>query len=70
MASQTLAELEACPISSKRQQPSLMRAGRCDFFAGADYRTSSALFKRTCLLLDGMIADIKIAEEKWGQELG
>ena len=46
----------------------LMRAGRCDFFAGADYRLGSPLFKRTCLLIDSMIADIRIAEEMWGLE--
>ena len=43
----------------------LMRAGRCDFFASADYRANSSLFKRTCLLIDRMVADIRIAEEMW-----
>ena len=43
----------------------LQRAGRCDFYANADYRTSSPLFKRTCLLIDRMVADIRIAEEMW-----
>ena len=46
----------------------LMRAGRCDFFADADYRVGSPLYKRTCLLIDRMIADIKIAEEMWSLE--
>jgi haloacid dehalogenase-like hydrolase len=46
----------------------LFRAGRCDFFANADYRTTSALFKQTCLLIDRMVADIRIAEEMWGLE--
>ena len=46
----------------------LLRAGRCDFFAGADYRQSSALFKRTCLLIDRMLVDIRIAEEMWALE--
>lgn len=46
----------------------LMRAGRCDFFANADYRTGSPLFKRTCLLIDRMVADIRIAEEMWALE--
>ena len=42
----------------------LFRAGRCDFYAGADYRKGSELFKRTCLLLDRMLADIRVAEER------
>lgn len=46
----------------------LMRAGRCDFFAGADYRVGSPLYKRTCLLIDRMVADIRIAEESWRLE--
>jgi haloacid dehalogenase-like hydrolase len=46
----------------------LFRAGRCDFFADADYRASSALFKRTCLLMDRMVADIRISEEMWALE--
>ena len=44
----------------------LLRAGRCDFFAGADYRVGSPLYKRTCLLIDRMLADMRIAEEMWG----
>jgi hypothetical protein len=44
----------------------LFKAGRCDFFASADYRAPSALFKQTCLLLDRMVADIRISEEMWG----
>ena len=48
---------------------SLFNAGRCDFYAAADYRKNSDLFKRTCLLLDRMIADIRVQEEKagWGE---
>ena len=47
----------------------LFRAGRCDFYAEADYRRGSALFKRTCLLLDRMLADIRVREEMagWGE---
>jgi len=41
----------------------LFQAGRCDFYATADYRSGSDLFKRTCLLLDRMIADIRVREE-------
>jgi hypothetical protein len=43
----------------------LFKAGRCDFFAPADYRRASDLFKRTCLLLDRMLADIRIRAETW-----
>jgi haloacid dehalogenase-like hydrolase len=43
----------------------LFKAGRCDFYAGADYRPKSELFKRTTLLLDRMIADIQVQEEVW-----
>ena len=44
----------------------LFKAGRCDFYAGADYSKGSDLFKRTCLLLDRIIADIRVKEEVRG----
>ncbi len=56
------------PAASDEKCVALFRAGRCDFYAGADYRRGSDLFKRTCLLLDRMIADIRVQEER--SELG
>jgi hypothetical protein len=53
------------PGKSKSKCVDLFRAGRCDFFAAADYRQGSDLFRRTCLLLDRVLADIRIEEEKW-----
>jgi phosphoserine phosphatase len=44
----------------------LFHAGRCDFYALADYRKGSDLFKRTCLLLDRILADIRVQEERAG----
>jgi hypothetical protein len=49
----------------------LFRAGRIDFFAQADYQRGSQLFARTCLLIDRILADIRVQEEMWllGQRL-
>ncbi|MGE3067647.1 MAG: HAD family hydrolase [Hyphomicrobiaceae bacterium] len=46
----------------------LHKAGRCDFFAPADYTRGSELFHQTCLLLDRILADIRVREEMWRLE--
>jgi hypothetical protein len=53
------------PGKSKAKCVDLFNAGRCDFFAPADYRRNSDLFRRTCLLLDRVLANIRVEEERW-----
>jgi hypothetical protein len=58
------------PGKGKSKCVDLFKAGRCDFFAPADYRESSDLFRRTCLLLDRILADMRVQEERWRLERG
>ncbi len=58
------------PGRSKAKCVSLFKAGRCDFFAAADYRRGSELFHRTCLLIDRILADIRVQEEIWRMSRG
>jgi hypothetical protein len=58
------------PGKQRQKCVDLFKAGRCDFFAQADYRRGSDLFRRTCLLLDRILADIRVREEMWRLEKG
>jgi hypothetical protein len=54
---------EAGRANAPQKCVDLFKAGRCDFYALADYRRGSDLFRRTGLLLDRMLADIRVQEE-------
>lgn len=56
------------PGKSRKKCMTLFRAGRIDFLAGADYRRGSELFQRTCLLIDKILAGIRVSEEMWRLE--
>ncbi len=58
------------PGGSRKTCEELYRAGRVDFHAPADYRPGSALFRRTSLLIDRILADIRVREERWRLEHG
>lgn len=53
------------PGKAKAKCVDLFKAGRIDFYAAADYRRGSDLFRRTCLLIDRILADIRVQEEVW-----
>jgi phosphoserine phosphatase len=56
------------PGKAKVKCTDLFKAGRIDFYAAADYRRGSDLFQRTCLLIDRILADIRVQEEMWRLE--
>lgn len=51
------------PGKAKAKCTDLFKAGRCDFYASADYRQGSELWHRTSLLIDRILADIRVQDE-------
>ena len=56
------------PNKSRKKCVDLFQAGRVNFIASADYTPGSDLFRRTCLLIDRMLCDIRVGEEVWRLE--
>ncbi len=58
----------AIAVHGRERDPStcieLYEAGRCDFYAEADYRRGSELFQRTGLVIDAVLAGMRIADER------
>jgi hypothetical protein len=52
------------PNHSKRKCKELLRAGRIDFYAAADYRKGRELWRKTTLVLDKIIASIEYERER------
>ena len=54
------------PRASRRRSARSCPRRALGDFRPADYRRGSDLFKRTCLLIDLLLADIRVQEEMWG----
>ncbi len=55
------------PRGNSKNCKELFHADRVDFFASADYGEGSNLYRRTCLLIDKILSDIRVREEMWRQ---